>query len=299
VSVIIPCYNQAYFLREAIESVLQQTYPHFEIVVVDDGSTDGTSEVASSFPGVRTIHQENRGSSAARNVGLSMSTGYYVVFLDADDRLLPIALETNVDCLGSHPDCALAAGQYRTIAADGTVLERPQQRYPQHDHYLELLRRCHIAVPAPVMHRRDVLDSVGGFDASFQRCMDYDLYLRIAREFWIVLHDTVVAEYRQHPTSATRKSALMLASNQAVLRAQLPYIKGNKRYEEAYKIGMKAGREYWGRALSKDVRACIESGAWNQALEGALKLLWLAPRVFMESFQYLPRHVTRWLGIRQ
>src|SRR5215210_2105808 len=93
VSVIIPCYNQAHFLGEAIESVLGQSYPNFEIVVVDDGSPDDTAEVAARYPEVRYICQDNQGLSAARNTGLGQSEGEYVVFLDADDRLLPEALE--------------------------------------------------------------------------------------------------------------------------------------------------------------------------------------------------------------
>ena len=88
VSVVIPCYNQAHFLGEAIESVLAQTYPHLEIVVVDDGSTDNTGEVAARYPGVRYVRQENQGLAAARNTGLRHSSGDYLVFLDADDRLL-------------------------------------------------------------------------------------------------------------------------------------------------------------------------------------------------------------------
>src|SRR5215204_1671374 len=99
VSVVIPCYKQAHFLGEAIESVLAQSYPNFEIIVVDDGSPDNTSEVAASYPRVRLVRQENQGLSAARNSGLSRSEGEYVVFLDADDRLLPGALQVGLECL--------------------------------------------------------------------------------------------------------------------------------------------------------------------------------------------------------
>src|SRR4028119_1234933 len=106
VSVIIPCYNQAYFLGEAIESVLAQSYPHFEIVVVDDGSTDNTSEVAARYPGVRCIRQENRGLAGARNEGIRHSSGSYLVFLDADDRLLPEALAVGLRHLKERPECA-------------------------------------------------------------------------------------------------------------------------------------------------------------------------------------------------
>src|SRR5215204_5307150 len=118
VSVIIPCYNQAHFLGEAIESVLAQSYPHFEIIVVDDGSTDNTFEVASHYSKVRLIRQENRGVSRARNAGLRESEGSYVVFLDADDRLLPGALDAGLECFEAHPESAFVDGDYRYIGAD-------------------------------------------------------------------------------------------------------------------------------------------------------------------------------------
>src|SRR5215212_9338337 len=122
VSVIIPCYNQAHFLGEAIESVLSQSYKNFEIIVVDDGSSDNTSEVASSYEEVRLVRQENRGLSAARNAGITHSEGEYLVFLDADDRLLPKALEAGLECFEAHPECALVAGHSKFIRADGSFI---------------------------------------------------------------------------------------------------------------------------------------------------------------------------------
>src|ERR671916_3003782 len=106
VSVVIPCYNQAHFLGEAIESVLSQTYEEFELIVVDDGSKDDTEELASSYAAedarVRLIRQQNRGLAGARNRGLSESSGEYVVFLDSDDRLLEEALAVGVGELQAH-----------------------------------------------------------------------------------------------------------------------------------------------------------------------------------------------------
>src|SRR3712207_6844017 len=103
VSVVIPCYNQAHFLGEAIESDLGQTYPHFEVLVVDDGSTDNTQEVAAPYPGVRCIRQENQGLAAPRNTGIRHTKGTQLVFLDADDRLLPGALASGLYAPKEHP----------------------------------------------------------------------------------------------------------------------------------------------------------------------------------------------------
>ena len=105
VSVIIPTYNHAHFLPDALSSVLTQTRPADEIIVVDDGSCDNPGAVIERFPGVRLIKQENRGRSAARNTGLWNANSSHVVFLDADDRLLPNALEVGLNCAATFPDC--------------------------------------------------------------------------------------------------------------------------------------------------------------------------------------------------
>ncbi len=105
-SVVIPCYNQVHFPGGAIESVLAQGHLRFEIVVVDDRSTDDTSEIARRYHGVCCVRQENRGRSAAGNSGLRHSEGGYLVFLDADDRLLPGTLEAGLECFDAHPECA-------------------------------------------------------------------------------------------------------------------------------------------------------------------------------------------------
>src|SRR5947208_1892926 len=131
VSVIIPCYNQAHFLSAAIESILNQTYPHFEIIAVNDGSTDNTAEIATRNAKVRYFYQPNQGLPAARNAGAQASRGAYLVFLDADDLLLPNALEDGVKCLREHPECGLVYGLYELMAEDGAPLPLDARALPE------------------------------------------------------------------------------------------------------------------------------------------------------------------------
>ncbi|MBC7895526.1 MAG: glycosyltransferase family 2 protein, partial [Cytophagaceae bacterium] len=119
VSIVIPCFNHARFVGEAIDSALHQAQASVEVVVVDDGSTDDSAAVAATRHGVRVIRQVNRGLSAARNVGLAAASGEYVVFLDADDRLLPHAVAAGLQALSTNASAAFAFGAYRFIDEAG------------------------------------------------------------------------------------------------------------------------------------------------------------------------------------
>jgi glycosyltransferase involved in cell wall biosynthesis len=289
VSVVIPCHNQAHFLQEAIESVLSQTYPHFEIVVVDDGSTDNTQEVASRYPGVRCVRQEkNQGLAEARNMGIRHTNGSYLVFLDADDRLLPEALEGGLRALKDHPECAFVAGRYRYIAFDGSPLPTPQPPRVEGDHYLALLKHNYIAAPATVMYRRPVFEYVNGFDSSVSPAEDYDLYLRVAREFPIHRHETVIPEIRQNETIANDNSELTLISTLAVLHSQQRRMKDDNRHGESYKTGARVGRSFYGEQLAKEVRALAQKREWKRTTQGMIALLRFYPRGLASALRSKP-----------
>jgi glycosyltransferase involved in cell wall biosynthesis len=155
VSVIIPYFHQAHFLRATIESVLRQTYRRYELVVVDDGSTERAAEAAASYPEIKLIRQSNQGVSAARNRGFRESAGEFVVFLDADDLLLPDALSTGVDALWARPRAAFVYGYGRVINADGNRLPSPRQSRVTRNHYqlnsiTQLIRiRTRARAPSP------------------------------------------------------------------------------------------------------------------------------------------------------
>jgi glycosyltransferase involved in cell wall biosynthesis len=289
VTVVIPCYKQAHFLSEAIESVLSQSYPHFEIVVVDDGSPDNTAEVASRYPPekVRLIRQENRGRAPAKNAGLAQSEGEYVVFLDADDRLLPEALEVGVRELEARPQCAFVSGHHRLIASDGSILDEPHQRILGDDPYLTLLCGNFIGMHATVTYRRTAIEAIGGFDISLKVCEDYDLFLRLARRFLICQHDILVAEYRQHNMNVTRNHSLMLSAALKVLRSQREHLKESKHHQQAYKAGVRFWQGYYGVQLAHKVLADVRDHEWRWALRDALVLLRHYPGVPIRAYQKL------------
>ncbi len=276
VSVVITCYNQARYLAEAIESVLAQTYTHFELIVIDDGSSDNTPEVAQRYENLIYIRQENKGLSGARNRGIKESKGDYLIFLDADDRLMRKALAIGVDALSANPDNAFVSGHYIYITADNKPLSPSLNPCVDNDHYTGLLRGNYIGMHATVTYRRSVFETVGGFDTSLAACEDYDLYLRVARKYAIRCHHELVAEYRRHEDQMSRDPVLMLKSVKAVLDSQKRFIKGNRLYEEASRRGM----IYWQENLITRIAHNISAREWRSVAQGMIVLLLCSPRRF-------------------
>lgn len=282
VSVVIACYNQACYLQEAVESVLNQAHPACELILVDDGSTDETPQVAARYPAVRYLRQANQGLSAARNTGARASSGDYLVFLDADDRLLSVALEAGLRCFRAHPECALVFGRYAVIAADGTPLAEQAATGLPHDPYAALLAGNFIAMHAAVMYRRALFASGLAFDKSLAACEDYEMYLRVARSHAIAGHETVVAEYRQHPEAMSRDARLMLRSALAVLRSQRTYI-GKSQTRRAYASGLSFWRGYYGEHLAREAGAALRSGHYAKAAGRVLFMSRWCPGVLVRA----------------
>ncbi len=211
VSVVIPTYNRAHVLGEAMQSVLDQTFDGFELIVVDDGSTDNTKEVVASFgdPRIKYIYQENRGASAAYNTGILASRGEYIAFLDSDDIWLPQKLELQVKLLNSRPDVALVCSDgyifdVRTNSTLGRYWHgvpfgyRVDPQRASRDPLREMLVWGCFISETFVMVRREVFNEVGGYDESLKDHVDWDMYVRVCQRFAIETIDIPLAKMRKH-----------------------------------------------------------------------------------------------------
>jgi GT2 family glycosyltransferase len=192
VSVIIPTHNRRDFVREAIASVLAQTYQDFELLVVDDGSTDDTSEVVREFPGLRYIRQENRGVSAARNRGVADSSGKMLAFLDSDDLWQPRKLEMQVEFFAAHPKARICQTEEIWLRKGVRVNPHNKHKKPSGDIFARSLHLCLVS-PSAVMMQRELFECLGGFDESLPACEDYELWLRIAATEHVHLLETPLA----------------------------------------------------------------------------------------------------------
>jgi glycosyltransferase involved in cell wall biosynthesis len=262
VSVVIVCYNQAAYLLDAVRSVAGQTWRGFEIVVVDDGSTDNTAEIAHGFPEAHYVHQSNRGLAAARNTGLRMSRGRYVVFLDADDLLLPDALEAGISCFREHPASGFVFGRFLKLHTDGSITAAASHVGNfSTDHYSYFLQRNVVEMHATVMYSREVLNSLGGFNEGLQACEDYDVYLRIARHWEVNQHAAFVAEYRQHATNMSWDNVFMLRSVLRVLRMERQCVR-----DPRGKAALRRGVAFWKRHyLDRETQNWGEKNARQRA----------------------------------
>ncbi|MDE2825547.1 MAG: glycosyltransferase family 2 protein, partial [Gemmatimonadota bacterium] len=204
VSVVIPTYNRADRLPSAIRSVLEQTAPPAEIIVVDDGSTDGTPALVRTFPGVRYLRQENQGVSAARNHGIGAAKHDWIALLDSDDEWLPGKLERQWGALERDP-------RYRFCHTDEIWIRKGRRVNPMKKHakygghiFHHCLPLCVISPSSALIHR-DLFERFGMFDPELPVCEDYDLWLRIcAREPVLYVDEPLLLKYGGHEDQLSR-----------------------------------------------------------------------------------------------
>lgn len=206
IAVVIPTYNRAVALRRALESVVAQTRPPDEVIVVDDGSGDDTARmVATTYPQVHLVRQENRGVSAARNAGIAKATGKWVALLDSDDEWRPRKLERQLAALAKNPG-------HRICHTDEIWIRRGRRVNPRVRHakaggyiFTRCLPLCAIS-PSAAMIERSLLGEVGGFDETLPVCEDYDLWLRVcSRHPVLFVDEPLVVKHGGHDDQLSRR----------------------------------------------------------------------------------------------
>lgn len=261
VSVIIPTYNRAHLVGRAIRSVLNQTYQDFEIIVVDDGSTDNTEEVVKSFndPRIRYIrHEKNRGGSAARNTGIRATYGEFIAFLDSDDEWLPEKLEKQVLICSDEQIGLVYTGRKVIDSQSGQVLSKivPDK---EGNVYEQLLERDFIGTCSSVMVKKEALENIKGFDETLPARQDWDCWLRIARNYKVAcIREVLVIQKTGHIQISGKLGNIIEGTERIIQKhsrymtnyilgkhlAQLAAIKLNLSFTDGWKTAWSAIRLY-------------------------------------------------------
>ncbi|MBW2593833.1 MAG: glycosyltransferase [Deltaproteobacteria bacterium] len=209
ISVIIPTYNRAWVLAEAIDSVLAQDYKNFELIVVDDGSTDNTSDLLDTYSNkLKPIRQINAGVSAARNRGIVEALGDFLAFLDSDDTWLPQKLSRQMDFFIRRPEALICQTQEIWIRNNVRVNPRKYHKKPSGMIFEPSLDLCLVS-PSAVMIKKELFKDIGCFDESLPACEDYDLWLRVGCRYPIYLaNDPLVIKRGGHPDQLSRAPGL-------------------------------------------------------------------------------------------
>jgi glycosyltransferase involved in cell wall biosynthesis len=276
VSIVMPCYvttpEQGELLDETLCTVATQTCRDSEVIVVDDGSPIDVGAIAARHAGTVTLRQPNAGSAVARNTGIRASRGRYVVFLDADDHLLPPALEAGLRAFAEHPECGFVVGRREEMTYEGApvpwgIASLPRERELYH---ILLGFDWYIIPPSSAMFRRDVVDAVGGFRDPWG-ADDLDFYLRVARSYPGYCYEyPAVTRYRRYSASSSRDGARMLRSIRAVYERQWPLVQGDAAGEAAFHRGLAQLTDIFVDCLAENVRDSLHARRWDRALRSGM-----------------------------
>jgi glycosyltransferase involved in cell wall biosynthesis len=220
ISVIIPCFNNGKYLRECLDSVLSQTFQDFEVIVVDDGSTDDTHSIVNSYGSkLKYLRQANQGPASARNAGIKLSQGDYIAFQDADDFWLSEKLELQYKFLREHH-------QYLWVYSDMSTFNDSQalqeswfsDRSTYEGRVFERLIDNNFIPTITVLIKKQALVEVGGFDENLRSCEDKDLWLRLALNNPLGRSNQILAKRRFHANNLVRDSRLLISSEIEVMK---------------------------------------------------------------------------------
>ena len=291
ISVVVPCFNAERYIATAIESVLKQDWPSLEVIVVDDGSTDGSAErvrgLCRAHANVRLFEQANAGVAAARNHGLRQASGEWIAFLDADDLWLPGKLQAQWSLLQSRPDARMAYTAWQvwesaepvpdTAYLTGLLAEAgcsARWSGPSGWIYADLLLDSEVWTSTVLTHR-GVFDEIGVFDPSLRIGEDWDLWLRASRVTPILRVPRPYALYRMHPSNITRRAPDQNFTNVVISRALARWGYDSPDGSSASKAAVDSGLA---RSWSDFAGANLLAGHVTRARHGALMALRASPR---------------------
>ena len=272
ISVIMSVYNGEQYLEDAINSMLCQTASDFEFIVIDDGSTDGTTKLLqqyrSSDDRIQVLHHANVGLTASLNIGIRQARGEFIARMDSDDRADPYRLEAQLAYLRKHSECVALGSRLRLIDPDGDSLGDSQPPV-QHDDIVESLYQGIGSLPHPsVLMRRTAVESVGGYRESFRYAQDLDLWLRLAEIGQLANLTEPLLNYRLHLNSITnekRREQLECARRavrEACLRSGRPSIPITFA-EQKFSSSSRVYRGWAGLASSNGYADTARKHAWN------------------------------------
>jgi glycosyltransferase involved in cell wall biosynthesis len=281
VSVVIAAFNMGQYLPLAVSSVLNQSYRNFEVIIVDDGSTDTTREAMTKFeddPKIKLFHQSNQGQASAKNRGIMEASGDFIAFLDADDLWMPNKLERQLPCFDISKDVGVVYTNVSTIDEEGSIISTPNMKYYSGKISGRLLVDNFVTGMASIV-RRECFNTVGLFDETFPMGIDYDLWLRISVKYEFFYLDEVTYLYRQWAGQMSHNYKKRLEYAIKIMNSFL---------ERHPKLVDKATvDEAWGHTYVAKGN-CIARFEKNKL--GALK-------EYIRALQYKPSYVLAWKGI--
>jgi glycosyltransferase involved in cell wall biosynthesis len=284
VSIVIPAYvatpRQAELLAETLDTVAAQSCRDFETVVVDDGSPLEVDRIAGGRPGTVVLRQQNGGSAKARNTGIAASRGQYIIFLDADDHLLPQAIEAGLNAFCENAECGFVVGGREEMTYEGDPVPWSVPSMPRESRLYEILLgfEWYIIPPSSAMFRRQVVDLVGGFRDPWG-ADDLDFYLRVARQAlgWCY-EKPAVTRYRRYSASSSRDGERMLHSIRVVYDRQREFVRGYPALEAAFQRGLDRLTAIFTDCLVENVEDRLRAHQWRRAARSAALLARESPR---------------------
>jgi len=259
ISVIIPTYNRGWIVKEAIDSVLSQNFLDFELIVVDDGSTDNTKDILNAYKNnIKVLKHNNQGVSAARNKGISLASGMFIAFLDSDDLWMPDKLSMQVDFFNKNKEALIC--QTEEIWIRNNVRVNPKKRHKKLSGMIFEPSLCLCMVsPSAVMIKKELFEAVGLFDENLPACEDYDLWLRISSGYPVYLIDTpLIIKRGGHDDQLSQAPGLDKYRIQAIKKIIESNALSTKQYRAAVKILKEKCHIY--------ANGCLKRGRKDEAL---------------------------------